>query len=85
MCSSDLHAKAQHVDVRFTCENGSLRVEIADDGQGFDPARLPTVHRPRFGLQTMRERAAAIRGSFAVSSMPGHGTRVVVTIPAERS
>lgn len=78
------HASAKRVDVTVVRDPGGLRIEIADDGHGFDPDRLPAARHPRFGLQTMRERAAAVRGTFAVTSVPGRGTCVTVTIPPEK-
>lgn len=50
-------------------------------GRGFDPERIGHEGWPRFGLQTMRERAEAIGALFAVESQPGEGTRVCVTMP----
>ncbi|KKK58524.1 hypothetical protein LCGC14_3043590, partial [marine sediment metagenome] len=38
---------------------------------------------PRFGLQTMRERAEAIGGDFEVTSEPDQGTTVAVHVPLE--
>jgi signal transduction histidine kinase len=58
---------------------------IEDDGRGFDPARANGDGWPRFGMQTMRERATALGGSFAISSHPGGGTRVSVEVAAERA
>jgi signal transduction histidine kinase len=51
---------------------------ITDDGRGFDPA----VSRPgHFGLQSMRERAAALGGTLELSSADGVGTHIRVCIP----
>jgi signal transduction histidine kinase len=51
------------------------RLVIADDGRGFDPG---DVDPTRFGLVSMRERAASFGGSFTVDSSPGRGTRLEV-------
>jgi signal transduction histidine kinase len=52
---------------------GCLRLEVGDDGQGFDPR--PT--RPeQMGLRIMRERAEGVGARLAVESRPGAGTRV---------
>jgi signal transduction histidine kinase len=75
------HAKATSVSVGFTrCEN-ILEIEVTDDGQGFDPAGVRSSGWPRFGLQTMRERAESVGGSFAVTSAPGQGASIVVRVP----
>ncbi len=76
------HAVASSVTVRLRLgEDSVLQLEIEDDGQGFNPAAVQPSDRPRFGLQTMRERAQALAASFAVKSRPGVGTRVIVTVP----
>jgi len=50
---------------------------IEDDGRGFD---LSAPHSG-LGLYSMRERAEALGGSFAVESAPGRGTKVAITLP----
>ncbi|HLG08371.1 MAG TPA: ATP-binding protein, partial [Gaiellaceae bacterium] len=64
---------------------GLLAIEVVDDGQGFDPSLEAPTGWPRFGLQTMRERAQAVGGHFEVESEPGTGTRVSVTLPVAHS
>ena len=56
------------------------RLRVRDDGRGFDPdpARVPDG---AFGLQAMRERAAAVGGRTQIRSAPGDGTEVEVTLP----
>ncbi len=80
------HSGATHVHIRLaqdtTQQQGSLLVEITDDGQGFDPsAALAAGH---FGLLTMRERADAIGGSLEIVSGVGHGTTVRFRAPVIR-
>ena len=77
------HARAPTATVTAAAEDGELVVEVADDGQGFDPARVSSIGWPRFGLQTMRERAQSIGGRFELESRPGAGTRVRVRVPLE--
>ncbi|MBI4498324.1 MAG: GAF domain-containing protein [Chloroflexi bacterium] len=74
------HAGATRATVRLVVANG-LHVSVADDGSGFDLSARFSTGWPRFGLQTMRERAEAVGGHFAVESAPGQGTRVIVTLP----
>lgn len=78
------HARASRARVSFEAVAEGLRVEVADDGQGFDPERLIRTGWPRFGLQMMRERAKAIGGELEVLSIPRQGTRVVVQVPLKR-
>ncbi len=75
------HAAAGVVTVGFETVGDTLHVAVTDDGRGFDPEQLPLRGWPRFGLQTMRERAEAIGGRFRVESRPGLGTSVMVNMP----
>ncbi len=68
-------------EVTFEQERDGLRIVVADDGRGFDRDHLGAAGRPRFGLQTMRERAESVSGTFAVESTPGRGVNVVVHLP----
>ena len=72
------HARASRIDVRLVHESFELRLEIADDGQGFDPHADFPGH---LGLKSMRERAGEIRGTLDVASEPGTGTRVTIHVP----
>jgi len=78
------HAKATSATVRLAAEGEALMVEVSDDGQGFDLDRPVRIGWPRFGLQTMRERAHALGGDLELVSSPGRGTRVIVRIPLAR-
>ena len=70
------HAAADEAIVALETLDGVLRVTVRDNGAGFDLAHAarPTA----LGLLSMRERAAAIGASFAVTSRPGDGTTVVI-------
>jgi signal transduction histidine kinase len=78
------HAGAQSARVAIGERDGELRVEVHDDGRGFEIERRHRTGWPHFGLQTMRERAEAIGGSLQLSSVPGEGTTVVVRVPVQR-
>ncbi len=76
------HSKATTVRVKFEPNgNNELRVTIADDGQGFELARPRLTGWPRFGLQTMRERAEAVGGALKIDTAIGKGTRVEIRVP----
>jgi len=75
------HAGAAHVEVIVAADEEEVRVEIIDDGHGFDPLALDRTGWPRLGVQTMRERAQAIGGAFEVVSAPGEGARIAVSAP----
>jgi len=72
------HARAQHVklSVEFT-EEKHLTLRIEDDGQGFDASANPTG----MGLNNIRGRSAAIGADMTMSSTPGQGTTLTITIP----
>jgi signal transduction histidine kinase len=72
------HSKADRVDIVLEVGAAAIVLLIADNGRGFDPA----VNRPgHFGLQSMRERAAAIGGTLDLTSAEGVGTQVRVCLP----
>lgn len=75
------HATAGHCRVRLMRLPDSLRVEVEDDGRGFDPAAEPR-QAGGFGLIGMRERAAMLGGQLSIFSAPGAGTRLFVELPA---
>lgn len=73
------HAGANHVVMDLQCDDGLVRLSIADDGQGFDPLAAKKASRqPHWGLLTMQERAMALGGTLHVISEPGAGTRIIV-------
>ena len=70
------HAGAENVDLRLAQENGSVALEVSDDGSGFDPSGSFPGH---LGLRSMR--ATHIGGTLEIESAPGEGTRVLTRIP----
>jgi signal transduction histidine kinase len=78
------HAEARHITVRLCYEEGGVQLSITDDGRGFDPDQAPGAGTGHFGLLGIRERAARL-GQLSVESRPGQGTRIVVTVSAERA
>lgn len=74
------HAGARSALVSLRFEGEQLRVDVSDDGRGFDPEHAVPSDWPQFGLQTMQERAKAIGGFFEVRSRPGEGTTVGVRL-----
>ena len=73
------HGGGRAQRVAATASAGHVSVEVADDGNGFDPGALkPDGH---FGLDWMRERVELLGGSFEVSSAIGRGTVVRVSLP----
>jgi PAS domain S-box-containing protein len=77
LVNSRRHSDARRVEVILSNSRDKARVEVADDGRGFDPASI----RSGVGLSGMRERASEIGGEFAVESGPGQGTRIKAEFP----
>ncbi|MDR7483961.1 MAG: GAF domain-containing sensor histidine kinase [Armatimonadota bacterium] len=75
------HAEAKAVRVTLGVEDGRLAVRIVDDGRGFDVEATQKAAGARFGLETMRERAEGIGGTLTVTSAPGAGTTVALSVP----
>ncbi|MFE9684961.1 sensor histidine kinase [Streptomyces sp. NPDC006285] len=71
------HARAESVSVTLSYLGDVLAVDVQDDGSGFAPA----ARHAGIGLTTMRERAAALDGTFTLESVAGEGTTVAVTVP----
>ncbi len=72
------HARAARVDLVLSVDPAGLRLEVRDDGIGFDPGAVFPGH---LGLKSMRERAERLGGRWAVESAPRQGTRLQVEIP----
>jgi signal transduction histidine kinase len=78
------HANATRCDVHLTQLPDRLLIEVEDDGIGFvDDIDRPIIARG-LGLISVRERASRLGGTFNIVSEPGHGTRLIVSLP-ERS
>jgi two-component system NarL family sensor kinase len=74
------HAQAKRVIVTEEVHNSTIRLTVADDGIGFDPAINQSEGYRFWGLMTMAERALAVGGHCHVESQPGRGTRVIVEV-----
>jgi len=81
------HADARRVEISVDLREGALQITVSDDGRGFDAERDPTSAGGAadawlgYGISAMRDRAAAIGGSLSVTSQPGCGTTVSVSLP----
>ncbi|MEU8268769.1 GAF domain-containing sensor histidine kinase [Sphaerisporangium sp. NPDC049002] len=73
------HANASSIEVCLQTEGSRLRLEVSDDGEGFE-VETPTTRG--LGLLSMRDRAEAAGGSLLVSSEPGAGTTVRLDVAA---
>jgi signal transduction histidine kinase len=74
------HAGAGHARLALASQEAAwLRLELVDDGRGFDPGQRP--ERGHHGLANMRARTEAIGGRFTMLSEQGHGTRIIILLP----
>jgi two-component system sensor histidine kinase DesK len=88
------HSRARHCRIRLTERMGELSLEVTDDGRGFagqdqETPQTPDSHTGS-GLRGVSERLSAIGGRLSLgpaegsgSKGPGHGFRLVATVPAE--
>jgi signal transduction histidine kinase len=72
------HASADNAVVDIAVRAGVLRVQVRDDGAGFDPEVARAGHT---GRSTMAQRATAIGAELSVTSTPGSSTTVLVSVP----
>jgi signal transduction histidine kinase len=80
------HAQARYISIFIGMEKPDvLHFSIHDDGVGFDemPSSANDKAGSGLGMQTMRERAEAVNGSFTIASASGKGTTVKVNIPVK--
>jgi PAS domain S-box-containing protein len=73
------HSGAKGVTIKFARSTMALRVEVTDNGRGFD-TRAVAASSSRLGIQSMRERAAMLGGTVSFTSK-GAGTRILVQVP----
>ena len=78
------HSGAQRAWLRVWFGNEAVRLQVEDDGGGFDTHAERRTPRPAWGLLGMQERVTLLGGQFDLASEPGQGTRVQVLIPYQQ-
>jgi signal transduction histidine kinase len=82
LMNASKHARAENVWIRLYFDDGDLRLEVEDDGVGFNPLDLQQQsEHSSWGLLGMQERAALCGGSFLLKSTPGGGTQIRMSVP----
>lgn len=71
------HANPTRIGILVVWSVNAVRLEIEDDGAGFDGA----AGSSGFGIRGMRRRAQSVSAAFRIDSRPGAGTRVTVEAP----
>jgi signal transduction histidine kinase len=74
------YARASEVRVRLESAGESVRLEVVDDGVGFDPTQSPVG---KHGVTGMRFRVTSLGGQLTVTSRPGAGTTLAATLPVQ--
>jgi signal transduction histidine kinase len=75
------HSHADTIAVTLDYSWRSLRLQVSDNGHGFDQHTTVTPEDEHWGLKTMSERAATLKGRLKISSEPGRGTTVEAIVP----
>jgi signal transduction histidine kinase len=74
------HANATRIDVELSCENGNLRLQVRDNGRGFD-AESVQAQAVGLGLIGIKERAILVGGRTKIVSSPNKGTTIEICLP----
>ena len=79
------HAQARCVKVTVRRKGHNLRIEVVDDGVGFDTSKLffNSIQNKSFGLLNIRERLELLGGQMEIQSEAGRGTTAILTAPLE--
>ena len=87
LINSAKHAGTGKATLRMERHSTHLRIEVSDEGVGFDPAAAAAASTlnegisSKFGLFSIQERMRALGGSFDLQSGPGQGTTATLTLP----
>jgi len=73
------HANARNVEISLRRDATHVRLDVKDDGRGFDA--VASGKKKTFGLLGIRERVIMLHGNLSISSVPGVGTQISVSIP----
>jgi two-component system sensor histidine kinase DegS len=76
--NSELTVKP-NIAVQMAIEEKFVRVNVSDNGKGFNPTELE--NRPTIGLKLIRDRVEMLGGYFETDASPGQGARVTFQIP----
>jgi signal transduction histidine kinase len=73
------HADATSVNALLGIENGKIRMQIVDNGKGFDQQTIE--NKKTLGILGMRERAKIMGGEYSIESLHGRGSVIEVKVP----
>jgi signal transduction histidine kinase len=77
------HARAKNATISIRRDEEAIRIDIEDDGIGFDRSEMEASETGSrgFGLFSIRERLSPIGGRLEIQSEPGRGTRASLVVP----
>jgi len=77
------HSQAGQAKVILSREGPLIKIQVNDDGVGFDTSRIfaPREQNGGFGFFSMRERLNYLGGGLEVKSKSGQGSQIVLTVP----
>ncbi len=79
------HSGTRSVEVRLETTAAEVRLNISDHGCGFVDGNATNTTAGHYGLIGMKERATQIGADFVLTSEPGRGTKVIVSLPLRKS
>lgn len=79
MANAQKHAPDAELRITLSRGPGDVRLEVSDDGPGFDPA----VESMGAGLQNIADRVSAVGGSASIAGSPGGGVTVRISVPID--
>jgi len=78
------HAMATEIGVKLKRTSDTVEMIVTDNGQGFNPSDLEKAPPGYHGLNIIKERAEGLGGSLNISTAPGEGTELMVSLPLEK-
>jgi signal transduction histidine kinase len=75
------HAEATAIRITAQQTDQTIELIVQDNGKGFDKAEMQRKANHSFGLLNMEERVKMLKGTFAIESEPGKGTKSTFSIP----
>ncbi|MEE8413827.1 MAG: sensor histidine kinase [Dehalococcoidales bacterium] len=78
------HAGATEIEVKLESSNEAIEMIVKDNGAGFELTDLEDAPPGYHGLNIIKERAETLGGDFSISTAPGEGTALMVSLPLDK-